>query len=174
MPGISSSGNARPQSTMTISSPHSKSVKFLPISLRPPRKYTLTDGFCFALRRRPFVCAAGCSDASGALAGCFSRAVPPCAARGARFVRVSFFGGSCAAGFAAFFPFSGFFSCFAASGFSAAFLRGRFAGFSIGSEIFPTNAASPAAALSGWSCFFWGVSPSDAGLINLFTFLSDK
>ena len=159
---------------MTISSPHSKSVKFLPISLRPPRKYTLTDGFCFALRRRPFVCAAGCSDASGALAGCFSRAVPPCAAR-ARALRARLLlRRLLRRGLRRLLPLLRLFSCFAASGFSAAFLRGRFAGFSIGSEIFPTNAASPAAALSGWSCFFWGVSPSDAGLINLFTFLSDK
>ena len=87
-------------------------------------------------------------------------------------MRVSFFGASCASAFAAFFAFSGF----APSAFSALFrvVRGRFAGFGIGSEIFPMNAVSFAAALSGWSCFFCGASPSYAGLINLFTFFSDK
>ena len=71
-------------------------------------------------------------------AGRVFRAAPACAARGARFVRVSFFGASCASAFAAFFAFSGF----APSAFSALFrvVRGRFAGFGIGSEIFPMNA----------------------------------
>ena len=36
MPNISSSGNIRPQSMTTISSPYSKTYMFLPISPTPP------------------------------------------------------------------------------------------------------------------------------------------
>src|SRR3972149_5698781 len=43
-PSISSSGNIRPQSTTTMSSPHSMAIIFLPISPRPPRGMTRNVG----------------------------------------------------------------------------------------------------------------------------------
>ena len=42
---MSPSGNAMPQSTMTISPLHSMTVMFLPISFKPPKKEILTGGF---------------------------------------------------------------------------------------------------------------------------------
>src|ERR1700752_270726 len=44
MPGSSSSGNIRPQSTATTSSPDSTSIMFKPISPSPPRGMRRTDG----------------------------------------------------------------------------------------------------------------------------------
>ena len=44
-PSMSPSGNAMPQSMISISPSHSIRVMFLPISFSPPRNDTLTDGF---------------------------------------------------------------------------------------------------------------------------------
>jgi hypothetical protein len=46
-PNISASGNAKPQSTMNISFEHSKTYKFLPISLSPPRGIIRTGAVRF-------------------------------------------------------------------------------------------------------------------------------
>ena len=171
MPGISSSGKARPQSTITMSFSHSNSVKFLPISFKPPRKYARTEGFCFVRLPLPllfFVCVLFV-----VLAGAFSPF-------GADFTVFVVF--LCASVFCAVrvrFGFASFVSltvCCAASSFTCAFsvLRvfWRLTGFSMGPEILPMK-LSPAP-LRGWSCCFAGASPSDVNFVIFLILFSAK